>query len=80
MPKTNSNMNQLNKFRTSECQVQFRITVQILKCEGLVTWMLRSSGLSVQMISPSCQSFDGLVHISLGLSVRMSWTFLLDDF
>lgn len=51
-------------------------TVQILKCDGLVTWTLRSLGLSDHTMSPFATSLDGSTYIIFGLSVRISWTFL----
>lgn len=55
-------------------------TVQILNCEGLVTWMLSSFELSDQIMFPFTTSFEGSTYINFGLLVRISWTFLLVSF
>lgn len=56
------------------------LTVQSLKCDGLETWMLRSSELSDQIMFAFTTNFAGSTYINFGLLVRISWTFLLVNF
>lgn len=53
------------------------LTVQSLKCDGLETWMLRSSEWSDQIMFAFITNFAWSTYINFGLLVRISWTFLL---
>ena len=54
--------------------------MEILKWEEFDTWMVRSLGLSDQIMSGLTMSLEGSMHMSLGLSVRISCTFFFVSF
>ena len=55
-------------------------TVHISKCEEFATWTLSSLGLWDQIMFASAVILEGSMQSNLGLSVRMSCTFLLVSF
>lgn len=54
--------------------------MHILKCDGFATWTWRSLGLSDQIMFALAVILEGSTQSNLGLSVRMSCTFLLVSF